>query len=561
ERERGITILSKNCAVRYPHTDGTTYKINIIDTPGHADFGGEVERVLKMADGCLLLVDAFDGPMPQTRFVMQKALANGLKPIVVVNKIDRPDARPDQVVDEVFDLLVSIGANDEALDFPIIYASAREGWATLDLDQPSDNLLCVFETVLEQVPPPADHSDTPLQMLVTTLEYSDYVGRIAVGRIVAGHIEQASPVTLIDRDGNHCRQRVLQVFEFDGLGKRQVETLSSGDIAAVVGLDPVNIGDTIACPDQPEALPPVPIDEPTLDMTFRVNNGPFSGREGKYVTSRQIGQRLQRELQSNVALKVAQGEAAEEFRVSGRGLLHLGVLLETMRREGYELCVGKPQVILKEVDGKTYEPIERLTVDSPVDCQNAVMALAGERRGELVQMDPKAGTAEFVHMEFTIPARGLIGLRSRMLNATQGRAIMHHTFHEYELVRGAVPQRQNGVMIATQTGMVTAYALDSLYDRGIFFVKPGESVYEGQVVGEHCMENDITVNVVKAKQLTNIRTHSKDDAAKLRPVREMEMESALEYIQDDELVEITPGSIRLRKRLLTEVQRRRAGRK
>jgi GTP-binding protein len=561
ERERGITILSKNCAIRYTDAEGAQWKINLIDTPGHADFGGEVERVLKMADGCLLLVDAFDGPMPQTRFVLQKALDRGLKPIVVVNKIDRPDARPDDVVTEVFDLLVGIGADDDALDFPILYASAREGWATGDIDTRTDHMKCVFDAILEHVPPPEDRGDDPLQMLVTTLEYSDYVGRIAVGRVVAGHVEPGEAVTVIDRHGNPTRQKILQVFEFDGLGKRQVELIRSGDIAAVVGLDPINIGDTIACPDSPEALEAVPIDEPTLDMTFRVNDGPFAGREGKYVTSRQIGERLERELQQNVALRVGPGDRAEEFTVSGRGLLHLGVLLETMRREGYELTVGKPRVIMKEVDGKKYEPIERLTVDCPTECQSSVMSLVGERRGELIQMDPKAGAADFVHMEFTIPARGLIGLRSRMLNATQGRAIMHHTFYDYETMRGAVPQRQNGVMIAMATGQVTAYALDGLYDRGVFFVKPGEQVYEGQVVGEHCMEDDITVNPAKGKQLTNIRTHSKDEAARIRPPREMPLEAALEYIQDDELVEITPNSIRLRKRLLKENDRRRLGRR
>ena len=561
ERERGITILSKNCAIRYTDAEGAQWKINLIDTPGHADFGGEVERVLKMADGCLLLVDAFDGPMPQTRFVLQKALDRGLKPIVVVNKIDRPDARPDDVVTEVFDLLVGIGANDNALDFPILYASAREGWATDDIDTRTDHMQCVFDAILEHVPPPEDRGDDPLQMLVTTLEYSDYVGRIAVGRVVAGHVEPGEAVTVIDRHGNPTRQKILQVFEFDGLGKRQVELMRSGDIAAVVGLDPINIGDTIACPDSPEALEAVPIDEPTLDMTFRVNDGPFAGREGKYVTSRQIGERLERELQQNVALRVGPGDRAEEFTVSGRGLLHLGVLLETMRREGYELTVGKPRVIMKQVDGKKYEPIERLTVDCPTECQSSVMSLVGERRGELIQMDPKAGAADFVHMEFTIPARGLIGLRSRMLNATQGRAIMHHTFYDYETMRGAVPQRQNGVMIAMATGQVTAYALDGLYDRGVFFVKPGEQVYEGQVVGEHCMEDDITVNPAKGKQLTNIRTHSKDEAARIRPPREMPLEAALEYIQDDELVEITPNSIRLRKRLLKENERRRTGRR
>ena len=557
ERERGITILSKNCALDYRTAAGELVKINIIDTPGHADFGGEVERVLKMADGVLLLVDAFEGPMPQTRFVLGKALEHGLRPIVVVNKADRPDSRPDDVVNEVFDLLVQLDANDASLDFPVLFASARDGWATTDLAQPGTNMRPVFEAIVEHVNPPEGDPEAPLQLLVTTLEYSDYVGRIAVGRVFAGRLCEGEAVTVIDREGKHTQQKVLQIHEFEGLGRRLITKVRAGDICAISGLDPVDIGNTIACAERPSALPIITIDEPTMHTTFRVNDGPFAGREGRSVTSRQIKDRLNRELQHNVALRVEPGATPEEFKVSGRGLMHIGILLENMRREGFELCVGKPQVIVREVEGRRHEPIERLVVDCPVDCQNAVMSLLGERRTEMLRMDAKAGTSGFVHMEFMIPSRGLFGLHARMLNATQGRAIMHHTFERYELMRGSIPQRQAGVMVATVTGQVTAYALDGLFDRGIFFVKPGEEVYEGQVVGEHCKDQDIVVNVVKPKQLTNVRSSGKDDAAKVRPARQMSLEASLEYIQDDELVEVCPGTIRIRKRLLREMDRRR----
>ncbi|HEX7009095.1 MAG TPA: translational GTPase TypA [Phycisphaeraceae bacterium] len=560
ERERGITIFSKNCEVHYTASDGTRYKINVIDTPGHADFGGEVERVLKMADGVLLLVDAFDGPMPQTRFVLSKALENGLKPIVVINKIDRPDARPDHVATEVFDLLVSLDADDEALDFPIVYASAREGWATTDLEVKKTDLRDVFEAIVRHVPPPPSDPDAPLQMLVTTLDYSDFVGRIAIGRVFAGTIRKGQEVMVLGRRGGQSRQRVLQLFQFEGLGKREVEAIEAGDIGAVVGLDPVDIGDTLASPDQPQALPSIAVDEPTLTMTFRVNDGPFAGKEGQYVTSRQLRARLEKELQSNVALRV-DFSTTDEFQVSGRGLMHLGILLENMRREGYELTVGKPQVILKEEAGQKLEPIEHLVVDCPQECASAAMALLGERRAELVKMDAKAGASGYTHLEFTIPARGLIGLRSRLLTATQGRAVMHHVFDRYEPLRGSIPQRPSGVMIASEAGRVTAYALDALYDRGVFFVRPGDQVYEGQVVGEHCKDNDILVNVTKEKKLTNIRAASKDDNAQVRPARQMSLETCLEYIQDDELVEITPEAVRLRKRLLKEADRKRQERR
>jgi len=560
ERERGITIFSKNCSVQYINGDGREYKINIVDTPGHADFGGEVERVLKMTDGVLLVVDAFDGPMPQTRFVLSKALHHKLKPILVVNKVDRPDCRPHDVVNEVFDLFVELEASDDALDFPVIFASAKEGWATTDLSRPNRNLKPVYDAIIRSIPAPKADPDKPLQMLVTSLEYSDYVGRVAVGKVFAGKLSQAQPVTVIDRQGRHTLQKVVQLYEFEGLTKKRALEIDAGDICAVAGLDPVDIGDTIACPDEPSALPIVAIDEPTMSMTFQVNNGPFAGRDGKYVTSLQIKDRLDKELQTNVALRVESGQTADEFIVSGRGLMHLGILLENMRREGFEICVGKPQVIIRVKDGVRQEPIERLAIECPADCQNAVMSLIGTRRSELIRMDSKGGTSDYVHMEFMIPSRGLFGLNARILTATQGRAIMHHTFEHYEPIRGSIPDRQAGVMVQSETGSVTAYALDALYDRGLFFVRPGDEVYEGQIVGEHCKDNDIVVNAARAKQLTNMRTSTKDEAARVRPPRIMSLEANLEYIQRDELVEICPSSIRIRKRLLREGQRRRAER-
>jgi GTP-binding protein len=559
ERERGITILSKNCSLEYNDVHGERYKINIIDTPGHADFGGEVERVLNMADGVLLLVDAFEGPMPQTRFVLSKALEHHLRPIVIVNKVDRPDARPEDVVNEVFDLLVNLEANDKTLDFPLLYASSREGWATKDLKHPNTDLRPVFEAIIHQVPPPPVRPDDPLQILVTSLAYSDYVGRIAIGRVTAGHVAPGQTVTVIDRQGNHSSQRVLQLQQFEGLEKKNVDSVTAGDICAVIGLDSVDIGDTIACSEEPTALPPIDVAEPTMHMTFRVNDGPFAGQDGKPLTSRQICDRLDKELQHNVSLRVEPGDTPDEYKVSGRGLMHLGILLENIRREGSEITVGKPNVILREIDGKTCEPIEMLVVDCPAICQSAVMSLLGERRVEMIKMDSRSD-GEFLHMEFTIPARGLFGLHARLMNATQGRAVMYHTFERYEPMRGSIPRRLAGVLVASDTGMVTAYALDALYDRGNFFVQPGDQVYAGQVVGEHCKDNDIPVNVVRLKQMTNIRAANKDDAAKIRPMRQMFLEAALEYIQDDELVEICPNFIRIRKRMLNEADRRRAAR-
>ena len=560
ERERGITILSKNCAVNYTAPNGEEYKINIIDTPGHADFGGEVERVLKMADGVLLIVDAFEGPMPQTRFVLTKALENNLKPIVIVNKADRPDSRPDDVVNEVFDLLVHLDVDDETLDFPVVYASAKQGWARKHLDDGNTNMKPVFDAIIKHVPPSKADPNKPLQMLVNTLDYSDYVGKIAIGRIFSGKLRQAQMVTVIDKEGKHTLQKVVKLYQFEGLGKKSVDEVQAGDICAIAGLDPVDIGNTIACPDEPCALPVITVDEPTMTMTFRINDGPFAGMEGKYVTSRHLRERLDKELQVNVALRVDPGNTGEEFKVSGRGLMHLGILLENMRREGYEICVGKPEVIFRVADGIRQEPIETLIVDCPSDCQNSVMSLLGDRRCEMVKMDAKAGTDNYVHMEFKIPSRGLFGLHARLLNATQGRAIMHHNFDTYEPMRGSIPQRQAGVMIALEQGQVTAYALDALFERGMFFVKPGDMVYEGQIVGEHCKDNDISVNVVKQKQLTNMRASGKDDSAKVKPPREMSLEATLEYIQEGELAEITPDSIRMRKRVLKESDRKRASR-
>jgi GTP-binding protein len=560
ERERGITILAKNCAVRYSAANGDTYRVNLIDTPGHADFGGEVERVLGMASGTLLLVDAYEGPMPQTRFVLQKSLMHGLRPIVVVNKVDRPDARPIEVVNEVFDLLVEMDAPDEVLEFPVIFASARHGWATLDLNDRGDSLRPLFEAIIEHVPPPeVGLEEGPGRLQVTTLDYSDYVGRIAIGRVREGVLRRRQQVLVIDRQGKQSSRQIVQLLGFDGLDRKEVDSVPAGDLCAIVGLDPIEIGDTVVDPSFPEALPPVPIDEPTLHMTFRVNDGPFTGREGKFLTSRQLNERLQRELRSNVALRVGPGPSQEQFRVSGRGLMHLGILIENMRREGFEICVGKPEVIMRDIDGEKCEPIEQLVVDCPESCQSAVMSLLGDRRATLTKMTHRK-SGGFVHLEFTVPARSLMGLRSRMLNATQGEAIMHHTFLGYEPVRGTTPGRPFGVLIANETGMSTAYALDALYDRGEFFIKPGDQVYEGQVVGEHCRAGDLVVNVVKGKKLTNVRAAGKDDNSQVRPVRIMSLETCLEYIEEDELVEVTPSTVRLRKIMLIEADRRRAAR-
>jgi GTP-binding protein len=550
ERERGITILAKNIAL----TLGGT-KVNIIDTPGHADFGGEVERVLKMADGALLLVDAAEGVLPQTRFVLRKAFECGLRPIVIINKIDRPDARPVDVLNGVFDLFVELDADDATLDFPTIYASGREGIATTDLAVPATDLKPLYDAILRHVPPPEVEPDAPLQMLVVTLDYSDYVGRIAIGRVFAGKIRKGQRIALLQADGQRLEDTVTQLYVFDRLGRVESDEVSAGDICAVVGLEEVEIGDTIADLENAVALPPIKVDEPTLDMIFRINDSPFAGQEGTYVTSRQLRERLFKELESNVALRVvASEERRDEFHVSGRGLLHLSILLENMRREGFELAVGKPRVITKEANGTLLEPIEYLVIEVPPASVGSVMELVGNRRAECLKLDARG---DMTHVEFTIPARGLIGLRTRLLNATSGEAIMHHNFYDYQPVRGSIPARLNGVMVSTETGRSTAFALDNLQERGTLFIGAGEAVYEGQVVGEHCRDNDLPVNVCREKKLTNIRAASADKSIILKPPRQMTLELALEYIEEDELVEVTPSAIRLRKMLLKEAERRR----
>ncbi len=558
ERERGITILSKNCAVTYTARDGRPYRINVIDTPGHADFGGEVERVLRMADGCLLLVDAFDGPMPQTKFVLGKALEAGLQPVVVINKCDRPDGRPREIVDEVFDLLVELGADDHALSFPVIFCSGREGWATTELGERRSDLRDVFEAIVREIPPPRAEPEKPLQMLVTSLDYNDYVGRIAIGRVFSGSIKAGQTVAVLKRDGQVVRTRALQLLQFSGLKRTDTPEIVAGDLGAVVGLESVDIGDTIADPDSSEALPTVTVDEPTMTMLFRINDSPFKGQEGQFVTSRQIKERLEKELQHNVALRVAPGKTGDEFLVSGRGVLSLGILVETMRREGFELAVGKPEVIIKQIDGTPHEPVEELVVDVPNDALGSVMELIGNRKGELKRMEPRGEGV--THLRFEIPSRSLIGLRGRVLTATQGQAIMHHAFARYVPASGEIPHRLQGVLISIETGEVTEYALQLLADRGVMFVEPRERVYTGQIVGEHSRDNDLTVNITRLKHLTNIRSSTKEATVVLRAARRLALEQALEYIEDDEFVELTPRSIRLRKKLLDESMRKRAGR-
>ena len=559
ERERGITILAKNCAIDYTDRNGESYHINIVDTPGHADFSGEVERVLMMADGVLLLVDAFEGVMPQTRYVLSKALAAGLEPLVVINKMDRPDARADKVQEEVFNLLVELDAEEHAMEFPTIYASGKEGWASLDsAAHPSDggDVHDLFDAIIEHVPVPDLDGEAPVQALMTTLDYSDYVGRIGIGRVMAGELVARSDVAVIGRDGEQTVQRISQLFRFSGLGRVEVDRVGVGDLFAVVGIDGVDIGTTLADPESPVALASVAIDEPTLRMTFRFNDSPFAGREGKYVTGRQLRDRLEKELQSNVALRVE--DKGDSFVVWGRGLLHLGILLENMRREGFELCVGKPEVVFRTDErGKRLEPIERLVIDVPTVSVGPVMQLVGDRRAEMVHMD---SSGERSQLEFTIPARGLMGLRSRLLTATAGEVIMHHRFESYGPYRGDIGGRLNGVMIATETGAVTSHALEGLAGRGIMFVRPGDETYAGQIVGEHAKDNDLPVNVARKKNLNNIRSSTKEATVTLKAPREVTLESALEYIEVDELVEVTPESVRLRKTHLCENARKRSAR-
>ncbi|HRI91280.1 translational GTPase TypA [Accumulibacter sp.] len=563
EKERGITILAKNLAVDY----GDVH-INIVDTPGHADFGGEVERVLSMVDGVLLLVDAVEGPMPQTRFVTKKALALGLKPIVVVNKIDRDGARPDWVVDHTFDLFDKLGANDEQLDFPVVYASAINGYATLDLAQPSTDMRAMFETVLKHVPPPhADEIDGPLQLQISALDYSSYVGRIGIGRLQRGRLKPAQQVTIMygqaDADGRFEHgapktAKVNQVFGFQGMERVPMDEAVAGDIVLVTGIDDLSIGCTITSTEQPEALPMLHIDEPTLNMTFMVNNSPYAGTEGKFVTSRQIGERLRKELLTNMALRVEETTDTDSFLVSGRGELHLTILLETMRREGYELAVGRPRVIVKEVDGEPCEPYEMLTLDVEEAHQGGVMEALGYRRGDLQDMSSDGRGR--VRLEYRIPARGLIGFQGEFLNLTRGTGLISHVFDEYAPVKGDIPGRRNGVLISAERGEAVAYSLWKLQDRGRMFSSPGDKLYEGMVIGIHSRENDLVVNPIKGKQLTNVRASGTDEAVRLVPPVALTLESAVEFIADDELVEITPKNIRIRKRLLTDNERRRASR-
>ncbi|MFO0913021.1 MAG: translational GTPase TypA [Pirellulales bacterium] len=552
ERERGITILAKNIAIPY-----RGIKINVIDTPGHADFGGEVERVLRMADGALVLIDAAEGPMPQTRFVLGKALECGLKPIIVINKIDRPDARPFEVVDEAFDLLVDLGADDEAADFPYIFASAKEGFATSDPAVRTDSVESLLEMVVQTVPGPEVDPDAPFSMLITTLDWSDYVGRIGIGRISAGQVKQGQTVKVMQANDQQRSSKIAQLFVFENLGRREVESASAGEVVAIVGLENVEIGDTVCDAEQPLALPRLAVDEPTLQMVFQVNTSPLAGQDGKYVTNRQLRDRLMRELQRNVALRVEPMTDREAYAVSGRGVLHLAVLIETMRREGYELAVGKPQVILGQDHGVQTEPFENLVVEVPTERFGPVMELVGLRRGELLEMQPRG---EYTLASFSIPARGLIGLRTRLLNATQGTAVCHHRFDRYRPMEGDIPRRSNGVLISNMGGKAVGYALFGLQERSDLFVKPGDPVYEGMIVGENARSGDMTVNPTKEKKLTNVRAAGSDENILLKPPREMSLEVALEYIEDDELVEITPRCIRLRKMLLKESDRRKESR-
>ena len=553
ERERGITILAKNCAIEYGGT-----RINIVDTPGHADFGGEVERVLSMVDGVLLLVDAVEGPMPQTRFVTRKALALGARAIVVVNKIDRPGARPGWVVDRTFELFDRLGASDEQLDFPVIYASALQGWASTDPTERRQDMTALFEAILQYVPPPPSDAAAPLQLQISTLDYNSYVGRIGIGRIRRGTISAGQAVALRYGGEDRGESRVAQVLSFTGLERRAVEQASAGDIVAVTGIEAVNIGLTVCDPLQAEGLPPIRVDEPTLAMTFQVNSSPFAGREGKFVTSRHLRERLYRELQSNVALRVEDTSEADVFRVSGRGELHLTILVENMRREGYELAVGKPQVLTRTVAGVIEEPFEALTVDLDSEHQGAVMEALGARRAELTDMNIDGQGR--VRLEYRVPARGLIGFQGEFMTLTRGNGLISHVFDGFAPVKGEIPERRNGVLVSNEQGEAVAYALFNLQERGRLFVSPGERLYEGMIIGIHSRENDLVVNPIKTKKLTNIRAAGKDEAILLTPPIALTLEYAVEFIAEDELVEVTPQSIRIRKRLLTEPERRRAAR-
>ncbi|MBK8944223.1 MAG: translational GTPase TypA [Ignavibacteriae bacterium] len=548
ERERGITILAKNISIPYKDV-----KINLIDTPGHSDFGGEVERVLKMADGVLLLVDSFEGPMPQTRFVLEKALHLHLKPIVVINKIDRPDNRPAEVLDEIYDLFIDLDADENQLDFPVIYASGRDGWCVKDLKDERKDLVPLLDTIVEKIPQPIFDNGS-VQMQVTTLDYNDYVGRIGIGRVFRGILKKGDSLSIIKRNGTIHKISIKQLFLFEGLERKEVEEVLAGDICAVVGIEDIDIGDTIADSENPEPLPIISIDEPTISMNFTVNTSPFYGKEGKYVTSRHLHERLQKELQQNVALQVHETGSPDTLKVSGRGILHLSILIENMRREGYELAIGPPKVIYKEIDTKKAEPIEILVIDVPNETAGKVIELVGQKRGELIKMEQKGSLTK---LEFHIPSRGLMGLRNKVLTVTSGEGIMHHRFYQYEYFKGSIAHRQNGVLISMHEGQATAYAIDSLQDRGKFFIDPGDVVYQGQIVGEYNKDNDIEVHVQRGKKLTNMRASGSDKAAKIAPSIKFTLEEALEYIKDDELVEVTPKSIRMRKLYLDTNERKR----
>ena len=551
ERERGITILSKNVSINY-----NGYKINIIDTPGHADFGGEVERVLNMADGCLLLVDAFEGPMPQTRFVLQKAIQMGLKPVVVINKVDKPNCRPDVVQEQVFDLMFNLGATEEQLDFPTVYGSAKQGWMSEDWKKPTDDITAVLDAIVKYIPAPTQLEGEP-QMLITSLDFSNYVGRIAIGRVHRGTIRENMDIALVKKDGSVEKQRIKELHTFEGMGRKKVTEVSSGDICAIVGLTDFEIGDTVTLPANPEALPRIAIDEPTMSMTFTINDSPFFGKDGKYVTSRHIGERLVKELDRNLALRVEKAEDSDIWTVYGRGVLHLSILIETMRREGYELQVGQPKVITKEIDGVKCEPVESLTINVPEEYSSKVIDMVTRRKGDILSMETQN---DRIHIEFQIPARGIIGLRNNVLTATAGEAIMAHRFLEYQPWKGDIERRTNGSLIAMESGTAFAYAIDKLQDRGRFFIFPQEEVYAGQVVGENAKDNDIVVNVTKSKKLTNMRASGADDKAKIVPPVVFSLEEALEYIKEDEYVEVTPHHLRLRKIILDELGRKRANR-
>mgnify|MGYP001513790088 FL=1 len=550
ERERGITILSKNVSINYKGT-----KINIIDTPGHADFGGEVERVLNMADGCILLVDAFEGPMPQTRFVLQKALQIGLKPVVVVNKVDKPNCRPEEVYEMVFDLMFSLNATEDQLDFPVIYGSAKNNWMSTDWKTPTENLVPLLDAIIEHIPAPKQLEGTP-QMLITSLDYSAYTGRIAVGRVHRGTLKEGMNITLAKRDGSLIKSKIKELHTFEGLGRKKTNAVSSGDICAVVGVEGFEIGDTICDFENPEPLPPIAIDEPTMSMLFTINDSPFFGKEGKFVTSRHIQDRLTKELDKNLALRVRKSELEDgKWIVSGRGVLHLSVLIETMRREGYELQVGQPQVIFKEIDGVKCEPIEELTISVPEEYSRKMIDMVPRRKGDLVSMETQG---DRVNIEFDMPSRGIIGLRTNVLTASAGEAIMAHRFKCYQPYKGEIERRSNGSMIAMESGTAFAYAIDKLQDRGKFFIYPQDEVYAGQVVGEHVHENDLVINVTKSKKLTNMRASGSDDKARIIPPVVFSLEEALEYIKEDEYVEVTPKSMRMRKVILDETERKRA---